>query len=314
MTWLEAADRPGEPSGVRLAKLIDRPGILRVPGAHDGMAGILAKRAGFQCLYVSGAAVTAAMGLPDLGILTMEELTTMVRRLHRATHLPLIVDGDTGYGEVMNVMRLVRELEDAGAAAVQIEDQVLPKKCGHLNDKRLVPIEEMAAKVAAARRARNHLLIVARTDAVAPEGLDAAIERARAYAEAGADVVFADALADEDAIRRFASSVDVPFMANMTEFGRTPYLTGADFERLGAKIVIWPVSSLRIAAKAMEELFARLREEDGTHGLLDAMQTRAELYETIGYHDFEALDASVARSVVPEDVRAVPKRGGSSSR
>jgi len=307
MTWLTAADWNPNPPGARLAELLPRPGILRVPGAHNAMAGLLAQRAGFEALYVSGAAVTASMGLPDLGVITPEELCLVVRSLYRATQLPIIVDGDTGYGEILNVMRLVRELEAAGAAAVHIEDQILPKKCGHLNDKQLATPEDAAAKIAAAVQARTHLRIIARTDAAASEGLEGAIRRANLYAEAGADLVFPDALTSPDEFMAFVQGVKAPVMANMTEFGRTPYMTGAQFERFGCKIVIWPVSSLRVAAKAMTEMYAALARDDGTEGMLGRMQTRAELYETIGYHDFEALDASVAASVVPDDLRAQRK-------
>ncbi len=304
MTWLTADDWNTEPAGERLAALLARPGILRVPGAHDGMAGLLARQAGFECLYVSGAAITASMGLPDLGVLTLEELCFHVRSIARATQLPLIVDADTGFGEALNVMRTVRELEAAGAAAMQIEDQLLPKKCGHLNDKLLATPEDMAEKVAAARRARTHLRIVARTDAVAAEGVESGIRRANLYIEAGADIVFADALVSERDFRRFSSAVKAPLMANMTEFGRTPYFTGAQFEALGCKIAIWPASSLRIAAKAVAGMYAHLAEADSLEALLDDMQTRAELYRTIGYSDFEALDASIVASIAPPDIRA----------
>ena len=304
MTWLTNDQWVKEPAGERLAALLDGPGILRVPGAHNAMAGLLAKRAGFRSLYVSGAAVTAAMGLPDLGVIGLDELCFHVRSIYRSTQLPLIVDADTGYGEILNVMRTVRELELAGAAAVQVEDQLLPKKCGHLNDKLLATPEEMARKVEAARRARTHLRIIARTDAVAAEGLDGGIARARLYVEAGADIVFADALTTESMFRTFVAEVGAPVMANMTEFGRTPYFTGMQFEEMGCRIVIWPVSSLRTAAKAMEAMYVRLRDEDGTEGLLPDMQTRAELYEAIGYRDFEALDSAVAESVTPPDLNS----------
>jgi len=303
MTWLTNDRWIKEPAGQRFGALLARPGILRAPGAHNAMAGLLAKRAGFECLYISGAALTASMGMPDLGILSLDELCFHVRSVYRATQLPLIVDADTGYGETLNVMRTVRELEAAGAAAVQIEDQLLPKKCGHLNDKQLANAEDMARKVEAARRARTHLRIAARTDAVAQEGVTAAIERANLYIEAGADLVFADALTGEAMFRHFAASVNAPLMANMTEFGRTPYFTGARFEEMGCKVVIWPVSSLRVAARAMADMFAHLAREDETAGLLDAMQSRAELYETIGYREFESLDASIAASAVPPDIR-----------
>lgn len=303
MTWLEAADWPEERPGDRFAALVERPGIVRIPGAHNAMAGLLAKKAGFDCLYISGAAITASLGIPDVGILSLEELCFFTRTIYRATRLPILVDADTGYGEVMNVMRTVRELETAGAAAMQMEDQVLPKKCGHLNGKQLVTTEEMCEKIAAARRARTHLRIVARTDAVANEGLDGGIARAKAYVQAGADYAFADGLTDAEGFRRFAAECGAPFMANMTEFGKTPYYTASEFEEMGCKLVIWPVSSLRAAAKAMEGVYAELKEKDTLFGHLDRMQTRAELYETIGYHEFEALDASVATTIVPEDRR-----------
>lgn len=303
MTWLEAETWDSTPMGDRFQELLDRPGIVKAPGAHNAMAGLLAKAAGFDCLYVSGAAVTAAMALPDLGVIQLDELCQIVRQIHRATRLPLIVDGDTGYGEVLNVMRTVRELEDAGAAAIQMEDQVLPKKCGHLNDKLLASPEEMARKVAAARKARRHLRIIARTDAVQSEGLEAGLRRAKLYADAGADLVFADGIKTREEFQRFSTECGVGFMANMTEFGRTPYYTADEFEEFGCKVVIWPVSSLRVAAKAMEDMYAELAGKGTLIGHLEKMQTRAELYEAIGYHGFEALDDSVAATVVPDDLR-----------
>lgn len=299
MTWLEGNGRDPQPAGDRLWALLQRPGILGVPGAHNPLAGMLAKRAGFEALYVSGGAMTASLAYPDLGVLTIEELCFFTRLLFRATDLPLIVDGDTGYGEALNVMRTVRELESVGAAAVQIEDQMLPKKCGHLNDKRLVAPDDMAAKVKAARRARSHLRIIARTDAAGVEGLDAAIDRARRYVDAGADIIFADALVLEADFRAFADAIDVPLMANMTEFGRTPHFTAEQFEDFGFDIVIWPASSLRVAARAVEDLYTHIRTNGGTQGMENRMQTRGELYEVIGYHDYEALDSGIARSVLP---------------
>ena len=300
MTWLEGNGRDARPAGVRLKELLDRPGILGVPGAHNGLAGILAKREGFEALYISGGAVTATLGLPDLGVMTLEELCFIVRVVSRSTDLPLIVDGDTGYGEVLNVMRAIRELERSGAGAVHIEDQVLPKKCGHLNDKRLVAPADAAAKIAAACRARTHALIIARTDANAVEGLQGAIERGKLYKEAGADVVFPDALTSETEFREFAQAVPGPKMANMTEFGKTPYFTAKEFEAMGYAIVIWPATSMRVAAGAMTELYKHLKAHGSAEALLNKMPSRAELYETIGYYDYEALDKGIARSVVPK--------------
>ena len=301
--WFDAATLSNRAAGDRLQELLQRPGIVGVPGAHDALSARLAQRAGFQALYLSGAALSASMALPDLGVITLEELCQATRQLVRATGLPVVVDGDTGYGEALNVMRLVRELEEAGAAAVQIEDQVLPKKCGHLNDKRLADADDMARKLAAARRARNHLQIVARTDAAAIS-LDDAIQRARLYREAGADIIFPEALTSDDDFRAFAAAVGGPLLANMTEFGRTPYRTAKDFEALGFKLVIWPVSSLRVAAQAVADLYGHLAVTGETAGRLDRMLTRAELYEILGYHEFESLDQSIASSVVPPTPKA----------
>jgi methylisocitrate lyase len=298
-TYLIGADQPTTPAGERFRALVRRGPILPLPGAYNGLAALQAKRAGFEALYLSGAAMSASMGLPDLGIITVEDVCGFIRQVSRASALPVLVDGDTGYGEALNVMHMVRAFEEAGAAAVHIEDQVLPKKCGHLNDKRLVAAEEMAAKIAAAARARRHLYIIARTDAAASEGLDGAVARARRYLEAGADAIFPEALTSAQMFREFAQRIDAPLLANMTEFGRTPYFTADEFRAMGYRMVIWPVSALRIAAKAHEELYATIAREGGPRSLIDRMQTRQELYDTIAYTDYETLDASIVKSVVP---------------
>jgi methylisocitrate lyase len=301
MTYLSASDLPSTPSGERFRVLINRPGIVQIPGAQNGIAALQAKAADFEALYLSGAAMSASMGLPDLGVITVDEVCFFIRQVSRASGLPVLVDGDTGYGEVLNVMHMVRAFEDNGAAAVHIEDQLLPKKCGHLNDKRLADAGDMAAKIAAAARARRHLYIIARTDAVASEGMDGAVGRAKAYLQAGADAIFPEALTSAEMFREFSRRLpNVPLLANMTEFGRTPFFTAAEFEQMGYKMVIWPVSSLRVANKAQERLYATIRRDGGTQKMLDEMQTRAELYDTLGYHDYEALDASIVASVVPE--------------
>ena len=301
MPYVIGADLPDQPAGERFRAMLDRPQILRMPGAHLGLAGLLAKRQGFEALYLSGAAMSATMGLPDLGMITIEDVCFFIRQVARATGLPLLVDGDTGYGEALNVMHMVRAFEDAGAGAVHLEDQLLPKKCGHLNDKKLAGVDEMAAKVAAARKARRHLYIIARTDAVASEGMDAAVARAKRYLDAGADAIFPEALTTAEMFREFAARMPgVKLLANMTEFGRTPFFTAAEFEAMGYAMVIWPVSHLRVAAKAWEALYTQVAAEGGTHGAVDRMQTRAELYATIGYHDYEELDASLVRTVIPQ--------------
>jgi methylisocitrate lyase len=306
MPYVIADDLPEEPAGLRFRRLLDRPEILQMPGAHLGLAALLAKKAGFSALYMSGAAMSATMGLPDLGMITVDDVAWHIRQVVRASALPVLVDGDTGYGEALNVMHMVRCFEEAGAAAVHLEDQLLPKKCGHLNDKKLAGADEMAAKVAAARKARRHLYIIARTDAVASEGMDAAVARARRYLDAGADAIFPEALTNREMFEEFARRMPgVKLLANMTEFGRTPFFTAAEFQAMGYAMVIWPVSHLRVASRGMEELYASIREHGGTHRMVERMQTRAELYDTIGYHAYEALDASLIRTVVPE---AMPQR------
>jgi methylisocitrate lyase len=213
----------------------------------------------------------------------------------------MLVDGDTGYGEALNVMHMVRVFEEAGAGAVHLEDQLLPKKCGHLNDKKLADARDMAAKVAAARKARRHLYVIARTDAAASEGIDGAVARAKLYLEAGADAIFPEALTTREMFAEFARRMPgVKLLANMTEFGRTPFLTAQEFQDLGYAMVIWPVSHLRVANKAMGELYEAIRRDGGTQNMLGRMQTRAQLYETIGYHDYESLDSTLVKTVVPE--------------
>ncbi|WP_417772859.1 methylisocitrate lyase [Stappia sp.] len=304
MSYLVASDLPQGAAGERFRALVERGGILALPGAHNGMAALQAKAAGFEALYLSGAAMTASMGLPDLGIITVDEVSFFIRQIARASGLPLLVDGDTGYGEALNVMHMVRAFEDAGAGAVHIEDQLLPKKCGHLNDKKLADARDMAAKVAAAAKARRHLYLVARTDAAASEGLDGAVARAKLYMEAGADAIFPEALTSAEMFREFAARMPgVPLLANMTEFGRTPFFTANAFEEMGYRMVIWPVSSLRVANRAQQKLYETLRRDGATQAMVGDMQTRAELYETIGLAAYEALDASIVKTVVPGQER-----------
>jgi len=300
MTYLVGAELPDAPAGARFRALLSQPGIVRLPGAHNGLAAVQARDAGFPGMYLSGAAMSASMGLPDLGVITIEDVCFFIRQVARAAGLPVLVDGDTGYGEALNVMHMVRAFEDAGAAAVHLEDQLLPKKCGHLNDKKLADPRDMAAKVAAAIRARRHLFVMARTDAAASEGIDGAVARAKLYVEAGADAIFPEALHTAEMFREFAMRMPgVPLLANMTEFGRTPFFTASEFEQMGYRMVIWPVSSLRVAARAQEGLYAAIARDGGAHGVIDRMQTRAELYATIRYAEYEALDSSIAKTVVP---------------
>lgn len=298
MTWLINNNRKDQAKQFR--KLLDSPGIIKIPGAHDAMAGIIAKKVGFDAVYLSGGAFSASLGFPDLGVITLTELVTRAREVVRASNLPMLVDIDTGFGSVLNVSRTVREMVDAGVAAIQIEDQDLPKKCGHLNGKKLVTRKEMMQKIQAARKADDTTVIVARTDAKALEGLDAAIERALHYVEAGADAIFPEALQTEEEFRKFTEAVDVPLLANMTEFGKTPYFTASQFEQWGYKMVIYPVTSLRVAAKAVERVFKEIKETGTQKKSLDDMQTRKELYDSLKLYDYEALDEGIARTVLEE--------------
>jgi len=301
MPYLVAADLPTASAGSRFRALLERPGILQMPGTHNGQAALQAKQAGFEAVYLSGAAMSASMGLPDLGVITVDEVCFFIRQVVRASGLPLLVDGDTGYGEALNVMHMVRAFEEAGAGAVHIEDQLLPKKCGHLNDKKLADAHDMAAKVAAARKARRDLVIIARTDAAASEGIDGAVARAKRYLDAGADAIFPEALTTAEMFRAFAKAMPgVKLLANMTEFGRTPFFTASEFEAMGYRMVIWPVSAFRVANKAQAKLYAAIKRDGGTQNMVGEMQTRAELYATIGYHEYEALDASIVQTVIPQ--------------
>ena len=303
MTYLSASSYCNIPAGDRFRALLAKPGILGIPGTHNGLAAQQARNAGFEACYLSGAAMTASMGLPDLGIITVDEVAFFIRQVTRASGLPVLVDGDTGYGEALNVMHMVRTFEDAGAAAVHLEDQILPKKCGHLNDKKLASPQDMAAKVAAAAHARRHLYIIARTDAAASEGMDGAVARAKLYMEAGADAIFPEALSTEEMFREFARRMPgVPLLANMTEFGRTPFYTKQQFEDFGYKMMIWPVTSLRVAALAQAKLYQAIARDGGAQNCVDQMLTRKDLYATIDYAGFEALDGTIVKTIVPEAI------------
>lgn len=295
--WLDGAAQGRADRAAVLRQLIARKQSVAVPGAADGMSAQLARDAGFEALYLSGAAVSASMALPDLGMLTLEDVARKAREVVRASGLPLIVDADTGFGEVLNTMRAVRELEEAGAACIQIEDQVFPKKCGHLNDKSVVPVEDMCRKIAAARQASSGLLICARTDAGAAD-FDDAIRRANRYVAAGADVIFVEALHSIEAMRRARAEIAAPLLANMTEFGRTPQTSLQTFNELGYELVIYPVSAARAAWRASKSVYEAIKRDGEVGTSIDTMMTRAELYQTIGYYDYEALDAKIVKTVL----------------
>ncbi len=299
MTWLIKQEVAQATLANRFREAITQPDILIMPGAHDAMAGIVAKQVGFSALYLSGAAYTASRGLPDLGLVYSNEVAERARDIVRATDLPLLVDIDTGFGGVLNVARTAKEMVEAGVAAVQIEDQQLPKKCGHLNGKKLITTDEMMQKIRVIKEVAPTLVIIARTDARSVEGMEAAMARARAYEEAGADGIFPEALLSKEEFLAFRAAVTIPMLANMTEFGKTPYYSAQEFQEFGFQMVIYPVTSLRVAAKAYELVFTAIRDTGSQKDRIDHMQTRKELYEAIDYYAYEQLDEQLAKTVLP---------------
>lgn len=269
----------------------DRP--IMIPGVFNALTAKIAERLGYPAVYLSGGALSAGWaGLPDVGLLTMTEFAEQAAVLARSTSLPLLCDADTGFGEAINVERTVRAFESAGAAGLHLEDQVLPKRCGHLSGKAVIGPEEMAAKVRAAVAARRDpgFVVVARTDARSVEGFDAAVDRARRYLDAGADMIFPEALVSADEFARFAREVPAPLLANLTEFGRGPLLTLEELAGFGYRAALYPLTAFRAAMKAAEEALAHLRDRGTQREIIGRMQTRAELYDLLGYEQWEARD------------------------
>ena len=276
----------------RLREMIAKRTLV-LPGAFNALAAMQIERAGFDAIYISGAALAAARGLPDIGLLSMTEVVSDAATIANAVAIPALADADTGFGPPLAVMRTVHEMERAGVSGIQLEDQDLPKKCGHLPGKRLVSRAEMVGKIKAAVEARldPDFLIIARTDARAVEGIAAAVERAKAYVDAGADAIFPEALESAEEFRTFArhlakTGLTVPLVANMTEFGKTPYLRVSEFEELGYRLVLFPVTALRIAAKAIETMLTELKSAGSQQALLEQMQTRQQLYDLLRYDEY----------------------------
>jgi methylisocitrate lyase len=269
--------------------------FLRFPGAFSPLVSLLIERQGFEGVYISGAVLANDLGLPDVGLTTLSEVSQRGRAIARTTELPAIIDADTGFGEPMNAARTVQELEDLGLCGCHFEDQQNPKRCGHLDGKTLVTTDEMVKKIRAAAKARRdeNFVIIARTDARAAEGLDGAIQRAKAYVDAGADMIFAEALADEGEFAKFKQAVPAPLLANMTEFGKSKLLTTQQLTNAGVNVVIYPVTTLRLAMKAVEDGLAVLKKDGTQESIVKEMQTRAELYELLRYKDYEQFDKEV---------------------
>ena len=281
------------PAGKRFREALRDESPLQIVGTINANHALLAKSAGFKAIYLSGGGVSAgSLGVPDLGILTLEDVLIDVRRITSVCDLPLLVDVDTGFGpSAFNIERTIKSLISAGAAAAQIEDQVLAKRCGHRPNKEVVATQEMVDRIKAAVSARgdDSFYLIARTDAVAIEGIDAAISRANAYVRAGADAIFAEALTDLDSYRKFATEVNAPILANLTEFGMTPLFSTAELKSAKVAMALYPLSAFRAMNKAAENVYRVIRKEGTQKSVVDSMQTREELYKSINYHEYEAL-------------------------
>ena len=278
-------------AGARLRAAVAEERPLQVVGTINAYSALLAERAGFKAIYLSGAGVAnASFGLPDLGITSLNDVCEDVRRISGASELPLLVDADTGWGAAFNISRTSHELAKAGAGGMHLEDQVQAKRCGHRPGKALVPTNEMVDRLKAAvdGRTDDSFVIMARTDAHAVEGQGAAIERAVKYVEAGADMIFAEALTTVDEYKQFTNAVRVPVLANITEFGKTPLFTVRELGDAGVGLVLYPLSAFRAMSKAAEAVYGSIRKEGTQKSVVERMQTRAELYEVLGYHDYES--------------------------
>ncbi len=283
--------RPSIPSPGTALRQQFAQGTVVLPGVFNGISALSATKAGAQALYISGAGVTNAyLGVPDIALASLNEFAAQAAAITQVSPVPVIADADTGFGEAWNVVRTVLEMERAGLAGIHLEDQVSPKRCGHLDGKAVIPSEQMQEKIAAAVSAKRdpNFVIIARTDARGVEGLDAAIARANQYVEAGADAIFPEGLTSIEEFKIFRTQVKAPLLANMTEFGKTPLISVAEFEEMGYEMVIFPMTAFRVMLKALDESYALLIEHGTQAGFLDRMRTRAELYATLDYPQYES--------------------------
>jgi methylisocitrate lyase len=280
---------------IKLREMLNQPGIIRAPGAFDAWSARLVQMSGFPAVYMTGYGASASvLGAPDIGLMSMTEMAIHAKNMANAVQIPLIADGDTGYGGVLNVIRTVKEYERGGVDAIQLEDQILPKRCGHMEGKELISKEEMVSKVKAAAYARRSedFIIIARTDARAVNGFDDAMERALAYREAGADIIFFEAPQSVEEMKKVAASIQAPLLANMVESGKTPFLTSVELEELGYKLVIYPASTLYAATKSMMNVLQCLKDTDSTKEYLDKMVGFADFYKMVGVEETRSLEKS----------------------
>ena len=270
---------------------------ILAPGVFSPIVAMLAEKSGFEVLYFSGGGFSNLLGMPDLGVTTLSEVAEAARRITAISRLPLIVDTDTGFGEAVNVIRTVQEMRNAGAAAIHIEDQVMPKRCGHLEGKEVVGVDEMVKKLVSAKEeAGEDLLLIARTDSRAVEGLDSAIGRARTYVRAGAEIIFPEALETREEFAEFRRKLSVPLLANMTEFGKTPYLSVSDFHQMGYNAVIFPMTLFRTMLKTVRDALTELKKSGSQKALLSKMMTREQIYKLIDYYRYQDVDSRALKA------------------
>ncbi|MCB9060484.1 MAG: methylisocitrate lyase [Halobacteriovoraceae bacterium] len=276
-------------------KKLSSGNLLRFPGSYSPMVSMLIEQKGFDGIYISGAVLANDLGLPDIGMTTLSEVVSRGNQIARTTELPSIIDIDTGFGEPMSVVRTVQLLEEAGISGCHLEDQVNPKRCGHLDNKQLVDVSSMTKKIKAASKAKrdSNFLIIARTDSRATEGLQASIDRAKAYVDAGAEMIFPEALKDEKEFEEFRKHINVPLLANMTEFGKSVLLNKVQLENLGYNLVIYPVTTVRLAMKAVEDGLDHIFKEGSQEGILQNMQHRKRLYEILRYDEYNQFDQNI---------------------
>ena len=300
MAWMIDGITANDPVS-DLKALLKSGEAVPVPGITDPLTSIIADRMGFKCLYFSGAAFSASLGIPDIGLFSIDQLIDSVKWITRSTNLPLIVDIDTGFGDVVNVIRVIKELEYLGVAAVQLEDQVSPKRCGHLDGKQIVSEQQFVEKLGAALEARENMLVIARTDSRDVYSFDESVKRGILYRNSGADVIFPEALENIDEFKQYAMRINTPLLANMTEFGKSPLLSIKELGDIGYNLVIFPATGQRAALGAVKRVFTDIKETGSQIGSISGMMDRSEIYNLIDYDDFIKLDSKIAPKITKKN-------------
>ena len=300
MAWMIDGITANDPVS-DLKALLKLEEAVPVPGVTDPLTAIIADRMGFKCIYFSGAAFSASLGIPDIGLFSIDQLIDSVKWITRSTNLPLIVDIDTGFGDVVNVIRVIKELEYLGVAAVQLEDQVSPKRCGHLDGKQIVSEQQFVEKLGAALEARENMLVIARTDSRDVYSFDESVKRGILYRNSGADVIFPEALENIDEFKQYAMRINTPLLANMTEFGKSPLLSIKELGDIGYNLVIFPATGQRAALGAVKRVFTDIKETGSQIGSISGMMDRSEIYNLIDYDDFIKLDSKIAPKITKKN-------------